>query len=190
MPNWKQLTTYALVAAVAGAAGYGISQWAGIGARPAAGSGPVVEHGVEGKAAADFTLPDLAGKPHSLAQYRGKWLLVNFWASWCAPCMEEIPLLVQAQEDYQQHNFQVLGVAMDDPDAVRKTMQEQGFNYPSLIGDEAVINAMDALGNHLGALPYTVLIDPAGIVRQAELGGLDAPKLQAWLRDSLPITQN
>lgn len=139
---------------------------------------------VEGKPAPALILPDINGKPQPLAQWQGKWLLVNFWASWCAPCMEEIPLLISASQ--QNPQLQVLGIALDDPAEVRKTIAEKKLTYPTLVGGEDVQAAMLALGNDLGALPYSVLIDPTGVVRVTELGGLTPQKLGAWVAKYLP----
>lgn len=141
---------------------------------------------LEGQPAPALTLPDADGKSHTLKDWPGKWLLLNFWATWCAPCMHEIPALITAQAQYQKAGLQIVGVAMDDPDAVRTLMQEKGFNYPSLIGDEAVQGIMEQFGNAVGALPYTVLISPEGVIRYIELGGVDGPKLDMLMSRFLP----
>ncbi len=143
--------------------------------------------GLEGQAAPALRLPDLDGKPRTLKDWPGKWLLVNFWATWCAPCMHEIPSLIAAQAKYGNTGLQIVGVAMDDPDAVRTLMQEKGFNYPSLVGDEQIQNIMEQFGNTLGALPYTVLIAPDGVIRYIELGGVDTPKLDMLMHRFLPL---
>lgn len=141
---------------------------------------------VEGTAAAAVQLPDADGKLRTLKDWPGKWLLVNFWATWCAPCMHEIPDLIAAQARYEAQGLQVLGIAMDDPDAVRELMHDKGFNYPSLVGDEQVQQIMEQFGNTLGALPYSVLIAPDGVIRYVELGGVDTPKLDDLMQRFLP----
>lgn len=140
----------------------------------------------QGQPAPDIRIADLDGRPRSLAEWRGRWLLVNFWASWCAPCMEEIPLLIASQTRYAPRGLQVLGIAMDDPEAVRATVKEKVFNYPTLAGDEAVLTAMEQLGNTLGAIPYTVLISPDGVVREMEMGGINSGKIDTWMQQYLP----
>lgn len=141
---------------------------------------------LEGQPAPAFSLPDADGKAHTLKDWPGKWLLVNFWATWCAPCMHEIPALIATQAKYEKAGLQIVGVAMDDPDAVRTLMKEKGFNYPSLVGDEAVQGIMEQFGNTLGALPFTVLIAPDGVIRYLELGGVDAAKLDMLMHRFLP----
>lgn len=143
--------------------------------------------GLEGQPAPAMSLPDTEGKPRTLKDWPGKWLLVNFWATWCAPCMHEIPALITAQSQYEKAGLQIVGVAMDDPEAVRTLMKEKGFNYPSLVGDEAVQGIMEQFGNTLGALPYTVLIAPDGVIRYIELGGVDTAKLDGLMQRFLPL---
>lgn len=188
MAFWKQTALYGGVALLAGALGFAVSQRMHTHAPEAEAPAPAAG-AVEGKPAADLTLPDLAGKPRSLSEWRGQWLLVNFWATWCAPCMAEIPVLIAAQTRYAPQGLKVLGIAMDDPEAVQATVKAKGFNYPTLVGDEAVATGMEQLGNTLGALPYTVLISPEGVVRQVELGGIDEAKITVWMQEYLPAAK-
>jgi peroxiredoxin len=185
----RQALGAALIAVVAAAGGFLVARQF----QPAA---PVIPEGVprvppangalEGQLAPELSLKDLDGKPRPLSEWRGRWLLVNFWATWCAPCMEEIPVLIRAQAEQGARGLQVLGVAMDEPEAVRHAVAEMGFNYPTLAGDEAVLAAMESLGNSLGAIPYTVLIGPDGVIRHLEMGGIDAAKLKMLLERFLP----
>lgn len=181
-----------LIAAVAGTGGFFVARQM----QPAPPAAPVIPADVprvpkadgqlEGQPAADISLPDLDGKPRKLSEWRGRWLLVNFWATWCSPCMAEIPLLIATQKAEEARGLSVLGIAMDDPEAVRGAVKDLGFNYPTLAGDEAVLGAMEQLGNTLGAIPYTVLIDPAGVICYLEMGGIDAAKLQMLVDRFLP----
>lgn len=185
----RQALGAALIAVLAATGGFLVARQL----QPAA---PVIPEGVprvppanenlEGQPAPALSLPDLDGRSRTLSEWRGRWLLVNFWATWCAPCMEEIPVLVAAQKAHAARGLQVLGIAMDDPEAVRPAIQKLGFNYPTLVGDEAVLLAMEQLGNSLGAIPYTVLIDPAGVIRFLEMGGIDASKLDLLVQRFLP----
>ena len=121
------------------------------------------------KPAPDVTLRDLDGKDLSLAQYKGKVVLVNFWATWCEPCQVEIPWLIEMQQKYAARGFTVLGIAMDDEGAsvVTPWVQKERFdvngsksqmNYPIVIGDDA---AADKFGGLLG-YPTSVLINREG----------------------------
>ena len=121
--------------------------------------------GPAGAAPPDVELPDLSGTPRSLAEFEGRILAVNFWATWCAPCLEEIPELVRLQREFGDRGLQWVGVAVeDDVEAVRAFAGKAGVNYPTLIGeDEALALARD-LGNQVAAMPYTVIFDRAGQV--------------------------
>ena len=141
-----------------------------------------------GSMAADFTLTDLEGKPQQLSAYRGKLVLVNFWASWCAPCIDEMPLLVEAQRLYGARGLQILGPAMDDNAAAQPLAQKLGVNYPVMADFAGVDAAMRALGNEVGALPYSVLIDPNGKVIRSILGSLRREELQKMAEEHLPAT--
>jgi thiol-disulfide isomerase/thioredoxin len=99
---------------------------------------------------------------------------VNFWATWCAPCIEELPLLVEAQNTYGPRGFQILGPAMDDAATAAPMALRFGINYPVMADFIQVDAAMRALGNELGALPYSVLVDGDGKVLRSFLGGLRA----------------
>lgn len=140
-----------------------------------------------GAAVTDRTVPpirfiDVDGQAHLLSDLRGKWVLLNFWASWCAPCMDELPLIIEAQKRYAAHGLQILGPALDDRHAVLGIVRRFGINYPVTADFAGADAAMQALGNEKGALPYTVLIDPDGIVRDIHLGGMTREVLDALLR--------
>jgi thiol-disulfide isomerase/thioredoxin len=134
---------------------------------------------------ADLAFTDLDGKPYKLSGFRGKLTLINFWASWCGPCMHELPILVKAQAAFGDRGLQIIGPALDAPAAVRETMKKFGVNYPVFVGDAEVTAAMDALGDEMGVLPYSVLIAPDGKVLERLAGGLSEPKLTGWLEKHL-----
>ena len=97
---------------------------------------------LRGKRAPDFTLRTVEGKKLSLSDYKGKAVLINFWATWCAPCKIEMPWLVALRSQYAPQGFEILGVSEDDADTPRSKLakfgQEQGLNYPLLVGDDAI----------------------------------------------------
>ena len=110
-------------------------------------------------------IPDLSGTPRSLDEFEGRILAVNFWATWCAPCLEEIPELVRLQREYGDRGLQWVGVAVeDDAEAVRAFAEGAGLNYPTLVGEDAALALAGELGNRIAAMPYTVIFDRAGQV--------------------------
>lgn len=138
----------------------------------------------DGAAVLGLVLPDAQGHPQALAQWRGKALIVNFWATWCAPCREEMPLFVAAQSRESRdgrNRVQFVGIAVDDADSVRAFAQEIGLNYPALIGGYGAIELSRTLGNDLSALPFTIVLDRQGRVAHTQLGSLTAAKLDALL---------
>lgn len=127
-----------------------------------------------------WQLADLQGKPQSPSQYAGKLVLLNFWASWCSPCMNELPMLVKAQEKYAAQGLQILGPAMDDPEEVKKVVQRLKINYPVMVSDEALLSIMESYGNPTGGLPFTVWLRD-GEVLHTTFGELKPEELSALL---------
>ena len=134
---------------------------------------------------AAVTLPDLGGVPQSLGQWRGKVVVVNFWATWCAPCREEIPLLVRLQDKYRERGLQLVGIAIDQPDKVRPYAREMGMNFPILIGRVDAIDLTKSLGNRAGVLPFTVVLGRDGRVAGREVGIVKEAKIEALLASLL-----
>jgi thiol-disulfide isomerase/thioredoxin len=124
----------------------------------------------DGSAVLKLVLPDTNGQQQALAQWRGKVLVVNFWATWCAPCREEMPQFVAVQARDAAKGVQFVGIAVDDVVKVRSFAQEIGLNYPTLIGGFGAIELSKALGNDLSALPFTVVLDRGGRVAMTHLG--------------------
>ena len=130
----------------------------------------------------DFELSDLNGGTVSVADFDGKILLLNFWATWCKPCIEEMPMLTRLQNNYAGRGVQIVGIALDDPRKAREFASGVAVNYPILVGSTDTVLAGRRYGNRSGMLPYTVLMDADGIVRWAYLGALDEEELEAQIR--------
>jgi len=126
-------------------------------------------------------LKDLQNRGQSLAQYRGKVLVVNFWATWCPPCREEIPFFIEAQTKYAANGLQFVGIALDDPRQVAAFVDELELNYPVFIGGIPESELLRQLGNPGGGLPYTLIYDRSGRLREKILGGLDKARLEQLL---------
>ena len=146
------------------------------------GAGVLALRGQSGTAellAASF--PDLSGRRRKLSEWRGKPLLCNFWASWCAPCREEIPLLNSAARDNASIGFQVVGIAIDNAANVHKYLKTVQIGYTVLVAEGSALRLMEALGNRGGMLPFSVTLDAAGRLRRHKLGAYSADELRADL---------
>jgi thiol-disulfide isomerase/thioredoxin len=120
--------------------------------------------------APDFTLPQLEGKDLRLSSYRGKVVLLDFWASWCAPCREETPHLIELQQKYGDRGLQIIGVSMDDsPDPARAFYQQFHMNYPVVMGNA---KTGERYGGVLG-LPIAFLINGDGRIYAKHIGATD-----------------
>ena len=125
--------------------------------------------------------PDPEGRVHRLLDWRGKVLLCNFWATWCAPCREEVPVLVSAKQQWAAERFEVVGIAIDNAANVREFSTRYGINYPLLIADATAIELLRKLGNRGGGLPYTVVVDATGAITHRHLGAFSAADLRRVL---------
>ena len=129
----------------------------------------------------DFTLPEVDGRKHSLSEWRGKVIVLNFWATWCPPCREEIPLLIDLQKKHGADGLQVIGLALDNKTAVMLFRQSNGMNYPILMGGDDGFELVARYGNSMGALPFTVIIDRTGTIAVRKLGAFTKLELESLI---------
>ncbi len=126
-----------------------------------------------------FTLPDLQGKIHSESEWLGKKVVIlNFWATWCPPCIREIPEFIKLQEKYGKRGLQFIGIAIDNQKAVQRFVDEMGMNYPILLGDQEAINLSIRLGNKMAGLPFTVIIDRNGQIVSRKIGQISEQQVE------------
>jgi thiol-disulfide isomerase/thioredoxin len=126
----------------------------------------------------EFSLGNLAGEPQSIRSWPGKPLLINFWATWCGPCLREIPMLKELQTG--RPDFQVVGIAIDKRDAVVEFAAKMDFNYAILIGQSEAWEAAAALGVNIYALPFTVFAAADGTLLGVHIGELHAEHLDRF----------
>ena len=129
----------------------------------------------------EFSLADREGTPRSLADWPDRALIVNFWATWCAPCRREIPLLQQIQREKAADGFQVIGIAVDFRDKVLAYADEMNIEYPLLIGEQDALDAAAAFGLDVVGLPFTIFTDRQGRVVVAHVGELTADEARLIL---------
>ena len=124
------------------------------------------------------SMPDVKGEVQPLAQWQGKPLIVNFWATWCAPCVEEMPELSELQAEIASRNIHILGIGIDSPSNIAQFAAKYKISYPLYTGGIDGSELARQLGNQAGGLPYTVLIDREGKVKKTYLGRLKMEELR------------
>lgn len=139
----------------------------------------------EGEPRPAFTLPAMNGGKQSIAEWDGKVVVLNFWATWCEPCRREIPLLTQLQQQYEERGLQVVGVAIDSRDAIRDFANKVGINYPVLYGVEAAMDVAASYGDEQGTLPYTVVIARDGHIRHIFRKEIKRPDIEPVIHELL-----
>lgn len=132
------------------------------------------------------SLIDAQGIKQNLTQYKGKIIVLNFWATWCPPCREEMPALSQLYQEYQNKNVVVLGIAIDELALVKDFLLSSPMNYPIFIADNESMELGTELGNDKGVLPYTVIINADGNVIDTFFGRISKPLLETTIQASLP----
>ena len=166
----KRRLVFGAVASTAAAAGLGLAWWSR-GPAPSLGGDPAFW-------GAQLDTP--SGSPLALASLRGKPLLVNFWATWCPPCIEELPLIERFYQQNKASGWQVLAIAIDQPSAVRQWLQRSPLSFKVALGGLEGSEMSKRLGNANGGLPFSVVFSAQGEIRARKLGQLSAADLQAW----------
>lgn len=136
--------------------------------------------------APDFRLIDLDGETRSLGDWQDKVIVINFWATWCPPCVKEVPLFVEWQQQYGANGLQFVGIALDQTDPVRDFAADFEVNYPILLGEHEGIELSQQYGNRLGVLPFSAVVNPAGQIVWSHLGELTEQHFKASI---LPLLQ-
>lgn len=161
------------VAALAAAAGAGTAIW-----RTQTGAVPLPAGGA---ALWTLTFERLDGAPLAMASWRGRPLLLNFWATWCVPCVTEMPLLDRFAREHAASGWQILALAIDQPESVRRFLGERSLGLPVALAGAGGLELSRGLGNQQGALPFTAVFDSSGALVQHKLGAVSADLLVTWV---------
>ncbi len=127
------------------------------------------------------TFADADGVPQPLAQWRGRPLVVNFWATWCPPCVEEMPALQTIRDEYGGRGVEIIGIGIDSAPKIAAFRSKHQLTLPLLVAGVGGSDLYRVLGNSAGVLPFTVLIDSSGRIRQRHVGQVKPEQLRAWL---------
>ncbi len=172
MAERRMVVVMGAVAAIAAVAGVGVGVWhTQVDERDA----------VAAQSLFALTLPDATGKAQPLSQWRGRPLVVNFWAPWCAPCVEEMPDLQRVRDAYLTRGVEVIGVGIDSAARIRAFRDQHAITLPLLVAGAEGSSVGDKLGNTAGVLPYTVLIGPDSRVLERKIGRIRPDELRDWL---------
>lgn len=174
----KRVITYFVVGALALTAGIAISRYWHL---------PYTLLGKRAEISSiiDQPLVDLAGTTRRLREWEGKVLLVNFWATWCAPCREEIPLIQQAREQYKDRNLEVIGVAVDQKQPVEEYRDALAIAYPLLLIEDDPISFLSRFGDEQGVLPHSAILGRAGEILATHTGPLTPDQLEQFINTHL-----
>ncbi len=128
-------------------------------------------------ALADFSLPDLAGKQRNIKEWQGKVLVINFWATWCPPCMKEMPEFEAMQNEFGKQGLQFIGIALDEPEPTKEFIDKKKITYPILVGQDSGTKIAHDLGNIVNTVPFTVVVNKQGQVIKRHMGTLNREQL-------------
>jgi peroxiredoxin len=131
------------------------------------------------------SFPDVNGKSQQLGQWSSKLLVINFWATWCAPCLEEMPAFVRLQDKYGAKGLQIVGIAADSAATSANFAQKLRINYPILADESGAIAFSKRTGNRLGLLPYTIVISPRGELVLTKLGIINEVEFEDMIKNQL-----
>ncbi|OZI53315.1 TlpA family protein disulfide reductase [Bordetella genomosp. 4] len=173
----RRLFLYAGAAVAAAAAGGYAYRARQSSSASAAAPGPVAADPLA--ALRTLSLPDLDGKPHRIDQWQGRPVVVNFWATWCAPCVKEMPELQSLQEKYPKIQF--VGIGVDKVANMRQFLQKVPVSYPLLVMEAGAIDTLRTLGNPAGGLPFTLVFDANGGINRKILGQIQFDDLDRTL---------
>ena len=133
----------------------------------------------------EFSLPDTDGKLHDISEWRGKVIVLNFWATWCPPCRAEVPLFVDTQQKFKKDGLVIVGVAIDKKRDVANFIDSYFINYPVLVSEQDNTELMARYGNRIATLPYSVVMDRNGNIIETHAGAYKKDQLYNVLNKAL-----
>jgi thiol-disulfide isomerase/thioredoxin len=120
----------------------------------------------------EFSLPDLSGKQRNIKEWQGKVLVINFWATWCPPCLKEMPEFESFNNEYAKKGVQFIGIALDELEPVKEFISNKKITYPILLGQDQGTKLAYSFGNIVNTVPFTVIVDNKGVIVKRQMGTL------------------
>ena len=171
----KNTLIFFIAIIVAGGSGFALQKYIN---KQQAQNNPVI-----GSQRPEFSAMDSEGQLRNIKEWDGKLIFLNFWATWCPPCLKEIPDFIELQKAYGNQDFQIIGIALDDEAAVVKYANETGINYPTMVVETEGIALAKRYGNDMGALPYTAIINRNGEISNTITGELSKKRAKELLKE-------
>ncbi len=171
----KNTLIFIVAITIAGGSGFALQKYIN---KQQAQNNPVI-----GSQRPEFSAMDSEGQLRNIKEWDGKLIFLNFWATWCPPCLKEIPDFIELQKAYGNQDFQIIGIALDDEAAVVKYANETGINYPTMVVETEGIALAKRYGNDMGALPYTAIINRKGEISNTITGELSKKRAKELLKE-------
>ncbi len=182
----KNILPFLLVIIIAGGAGFGVQRYLQNENRelpavmPKAASSDVI-----GTMRPPFELKDLQGELRNINEWNGKVLLVNFWATWCPPCKREMPAFIELHDEYAEQGFEIIGIALDNEQAVQDFVDTLGVNYTVMVAEHKGLDLSRDYGNRIGALPFSVFVARDGKIQFTKAGELSKQQVEQIIQPLL-----
>lgn len=180
----KHALIFIVATTIAGASGFALQRYLSTDTGAMMQTAPLADAGsaIIGQIRPEFAMMDIEGNIRNIKDWDGQVVLLNFWATWCPPCLEEIPHFIEIQQEMQNRGFQIIGVAVDSEENVRAFADEMAMNYPILAGEMEAIELSQKYGNTIGGLPFSAIIDKNGKVTHTIMGELSKDRLISILK--------
>jgi peroxiredoxin len=173
----KNAMIFIVAMAIAGTSGFALQRYLTTrDASDAATANPAI-----GQTRPEFAMMDIKGNIRNIKDWDGQVVLLNFWATWCPPCLREIPDFIEVQHELADHDFQIIGIAVDNETDVRDFVSTMSMNYPVMAGEMEAIELSQRYGNSIGGLPYSAIIDKNGKITHTITGELSKDRLKSIL---------
>jgi peroxiredoxin len=176
----KNALIFIVATTIAGASGFALQRY--LATDSGAESVAETTSLIIGKTRPEFAMMDIEGNIRNIKDWDGQIVLLNFWATWCPPCLEEIPGFIEVQQELDNRGFQIIGVAVDNEENVREFAEQMAMNYPVLAGEMEAIELSQKYGNNIGGLPFSAIIDKNGKITHTIMGELSKDRLISILK--------
>jgi thiol-disulfide isomerase/thioredoxin len=169
----KNAVIFIVAIVIAGTSGFALQRYLAT----SSATDPATASPIIGQMRPEFAMRDIEGNIRNIKDWDGQVVLLNFWATWCPPCLREIPDFIEVQHELADHDFQIIGIAVDNETDVRDFASEMAMNYPVMAGEMEAIELSQKYGNDIGGLPFSAIINKNGKITHTITGELSKDRL-------------